>query len=465
MLDINKKVIKKNKTTRKKNKLQALRENSAGIDIGAKSHFVSVGDKNVREFSTFTADLHKIASWLLECGIETVAMESTGVYWIPLYEILEENGFEVFLVNSQHVKNAPGRKTDVLDCQWLQQLHTYGLLKNSFRPKENNLKLRSYCRQRAMLINKSSSSVLHMQKTLTLMNVQLNNIIREVTGLTGMSILRDIVKGERDPEVLAKHRDRRCKSDEKLFAKSLEGNYQDEHVFALKQAIDSYDFINEQIKECEKLIWEILHAVEEDQIKKRNGVVNPVSDITSLKIDYNIRVGRRLRRHEFPFNAESCLERVTGTKLTAIPGLGEAGALMIISEIGLDMTCWKNSKHFSSWIGLCPKNKVSGGRILSSRTRPGSARIGWILRMCACSLHNSKTALGAHLRRLKSRIGAPKAITALAHKLARILYNMLKYGGEYVEKTQIEYEERYQERRLKGLKKSASELGYTLCAT
>ncbi|SCA62377.1 hypothetical protein SCG7086_AA_00070 [Chlamydiales bacterium SCGC AG-110-P3] len=458
--------------TKLKDSLQSFRSNAAGIDIGCHSHFVAVPsatcEQSVREFSSFTDDLYKIAEWLQECGITTVAMESTSVYWIPLYEILEEKNFEVFLVNSQHVKNAPGRKTDVQDAQWLQQLHTYGLLQNSFRPKDVFLELRAFCRQRTMLIEEAASFVMRMQKALTQMNIQLNNVIRDVTGLTGMNILRDIVKGERNPKVLASHRHFRCKNSEEVIARSLQGNFRKEHVFALKQAIEMHDFYNQKIKECEMEIEKRVRSIESSVIKldpARQAIeLGECSD--ELSSHYcKTKVGKKLKKHEFSFDVETSLKKITGCELTAIPGLGESAALTIISETGVDMRHWKNSKHFASWLGLCPKNKISGGRVLNSRTRPGARRVAWILRMCATCLHHSKTALGAHLRRLKSRLGAPKAITAIAHKLAKMLYNMLKYGTKYVEEGQEQYEKRYQERRLNNLLKQARQLGLELSPT
>ena len=447
------------KDTTKIKSLQIRNPNAAGIDIGCSSHFVAVPPHTcaqpVRKFSSFTCDLHQIVTWLKECGVETVAMESTGVYWIPLYEILEANGFEVYLVNAQHVKNLPGRKTDVKDCQWLQELHTFGLLQKSFRPTDRILEIRAYMRQRGTLIQDSASFVQRMHKALTLMNVQINNVIRDITGVTGMKILRAIVAGTRDPKQLAAHRDVKCKEPLEVFESSLEGNYREEHVFALKQAIEMYDFYNGQIRQCELEIEKRLNKLESRVVD-----ATATEDTTQKPARRNTRSKtRKLRKHDFSFDVECCLKRITGVDVTAIPGVGEAAGLMMISEIGTDLHHWKNAKHFASWLGLCPRNKISGGRILQSRTRPGAKRIAWILRVCAGTLSRSKTALGAHLRRLKSRIGAPKAITAIAHKLAKMLYNMLRYGNSYVEVGQEEYEKRYKERRLKGLIRAAREMG------
>jgi len=297
-----------------------------------------------------------------------------------------------------------------------------------------------------------------MQKALTLMNVQINNVIRDITGVTGMKVLRAIVAGTRDPKKLAEYRDVRCKEPLVVFERSLQGNYREEHVFALKLAIEMYDFYNGQIRQCEREIEKRFN-----QMGSRVIDATATEDTTQKPSRRNTKPKtRKLRKHEFSFDVESCLKRVAGVDMTVLPAVGEAAALMIISEIGTDLHHWKNSKHFASWLGLCPRNKISGGKVLNSRTRPGAKRIAWILRVCAGTLHRSKTALGAHLRRLKSRLGSPKAITAIAHKLAKMLYNMLRYGNSYVEIGQEEYEKRYKERRLKGLLRAASEMGMKL---
>ena len=433
--------------------------NTAGIDIGSKSHFVAVpADRDlnpVKEFRTFTADLHNMVNWLKECNIKTVVMESTGVYWIPAFELLESNGFEVKLVNARHVKNVSAHKTDVADCQWLQQLGTFGLLKGAFRPADEILPLRAYLRQRDMLIKQAAAHVQHMQKALTQMNLHLHNVISDITGLTGMAIIRSIVVGITDPKILAKHRNERCRNSEEVIEASLVGNYRPEHLFSLKQALELYDFYTKKIWECERKI--------EEEIKKFKTKCDP-ERLSQLKKEKDIQIKKRtkLKKHEYPFDLESELVKMTGVNLTKIPGIGASTALTIISEMGLDMSRWRSAKHFASWLGVCPGNKISGGKRLSSKSKPCANRISVALRIAANTLYNSECAFGAFLRRMKGRLGSPKAITALAHKLAKLIYMMLKYGHEYVELGVEVYEARYKRRREANLRKKAEELGYEL---
>lgn len=436
--------------------LPILYPDTAGIDIGSKSHFVAVptdrDSKSVREFPSFTANLLDIVKWLKECRIKTVVMESTGVYWIPLFELLEENGFEVKLANARHVKNVSAHKTDVLDCQWLQQLGTFGLLKGAFRPENEIVKLRAYLRQRDMLIKSSSQHIQHMQKALTQMNLHLHNVISDITGVTGMNIIRNIVIGVTDPKVLATFRDERCRNPKEVIEASLVGNYREEHVFSLKQALDLYDFFMQKLEECDLQI--------QRQTKKFE------SKFDSKKINLlekkEKKSRKKLQKHEYSFNVTSELIRISGVDLTRIPSIGASTALTILSEIGLDMNRWRSAKHFASWLGLCPGNKVSGGKKLSGKTKPCANRVAIALRIAANTLYKSECAFGAYLRRMKSRLGSPKAITALAHKLAKLIYIMLKYGTEYVEKGVEFYELKYQKRREASLRKKANELGYDL---
>ncbi len=454
----------KKKTNRKGVKnlpkhLEHINKMAAGIDIGSKSHFVAVPegcDKvTVREFQSFTADLHELANWLEACGIETIAMESTGVFWIPLYELLESRGFEVKLVDARHVKNVSGRKTDVLDCQWLQQLHTYGLLGGAFRPDAQVCMLRAYLRQRSVLIKQASTDIQHMQKALSQMNVQLHNVISDITGDTGMRIIRAIVSGEHDPKILANHRDRRCKSTLKVIEKSLTGHYREEHIFALTQAVELYDVYQEKIAACDERIENQLST-----FRERKEVDNEELKERAVKRKANGR-----SKNAPLFNLKLHLVRITGVDLTAIPGIEASGALKIISEIGLDLSRWKSSKQFASWLGLCPGNKVSGGKRLSGKSKRTSNYAASALRMSASTLHRSQSALGAFFRRLKSRIGAPKATTAAAHKLAVIIFNMLKNGVEYIESGQDYYEKQYRERIIKNLSMRAKTLGFDLVAS
>jgi transposase len=439
--------------------LEHINKMAAGIDIGSKSHWVSIPEGShetcVREFKSFTADLHELANWLEQCQIETVAMESTGVYWIPLYELLESRGFEVKLVDARHVKNVSGRKTDVLDCQWIQQLHTYGLLNGAFRPNEEVCALRSYLRQRSMLVERASSHIQHMQKALSQMNIQLNNVISDITGETGMKIIRAVIGGERDPKLLAAHRNSACKNSIEVIEKSLEGNYRAEHIFALTQAVELYDFFQEKIGVCDEIIENHLSDFEE-----RKEV-----NTEELKERAVKRKGKGRSKNAPLFNLKLHLIRMTGVDLTAVPGIESISALKIISEIGLDLSRWRSSKQFASWLGLCPGNKVSGGKQLSGKSKRTSNYAASTLRMAASTLHRSQTALGAFFRRLKSRLGAPKATTAAAHKLAVIIFNMLKNGLEYIESGQHYYEEQYRERTIKNLILRAKTLGFSLIET
>jgi len=427
---------------------------AAGIDIGATSHFVAVpegvSEITVREFRTFTSDLYALADWLKQCGIQTIAMESTGVYWIPVFEILEEKGFEVKLVDARQVKNVSGRKTDVLDCQWIQQLHTYGLLNGAFRPTDQICELRSYIRQRSMLIQSASRYIQQMQKALTQMNVQLHHVIADITGDTGMKIIRAIDKGERDPAILAEHRDRRCKSSIDDIKAALTGNYRTEHLFSLKQSLELYDYFQEKIQACD------------DEIAKTMAKFSTNPNVGDTPIDQLNPSKKQVSKNSPSFNLGAELHRLTGVDLLAVPGINHVSALQIIGEIGLDMTQWKSAKQFASWLGLCPGNKVSGGKRLSGKTKPSNNRAAAALRMAAFTLYRSQTSLGAYLRRLKSQKGPMKAITATAHKLAKIIYNMLRDGVEYKEAGQTYYEEQYRGRVLRNLRKKAAELGFNL---
>jgi len=425
--------------------------NAAGIDIGSEFHFVAVpanrDERPVRRFAAFTADLEAMAKWLRECGIETVVMESTGVYWIPLFELLESQGFEVLLVDPRQLKSVPGRKTDVVDCQWLQQLHTFGLLSGAFRPAETITVLRSFLRQRAMLIDYAGQHIQHIQKALQQMNIKLEKVLSDVTGVTGLRILDAILSGERDPEKLAKLRDKRCKNDVPTIAKALQGNWREEHLFALRQALALYRTYHAQIIECDAQI--VLHL--NSMSDRSNGTTLP---------DQRRRTGRH--RNQPMFDVRTALHRVTGIDLTRIDGIDEHTALKLISEIGTDMTRWRTVKHFTSWMGLCPGNKRSGGKNLSGKTKPCANRAAKVLRLAAYGLHHSQSALGAYLRRMKARLGPPKAITATAHKIARMVYFALKNGMEYVDKGAQWYEDQFRARLLRSLESRALKLGYVL---
>lgn len=456
-----KKITKSPKT--KPAQLTLLNPKCAGIDIGAREIFVCIAksssEQEVRSFPTFTADLRHMVHWLQENGVESVAMESTGVYWISLYEMLDEAGFETLLVNARFFKSVPGRKTDVQDCQWIQQLHSYGLLRGSFRPSNEIVELRSYVRQRSRLFESAGTLVQLMHKALTQMNIQLNHVISDITGVTGLNIIRAILKGDRNPQALADLSVNGCRKKKDLIAKALEGNYRKEHVFALEQAYEAYEFFHKQIQQCEKAIEEVLTLV---AIKSPS----PLSEMQSSKTppSKGKRCAKKTEANRSPycFNAPEKIKKITIADLTTIPGIDANTAMKILSEIGTDMSQWHNAKAFASWLGLCPGNKVSGGKILSSKTKPSNNRAAQALRMAASTLYRSKTAIGAFFRRVRARLGAPKAITAAAHKLARILYRMLTEGSSYREAGENYYEQQYQARVLANLTKRAEEFGYVL---
>jgi transposase len=425
---------------------------AAGIDVGAFTHYVAVpeglDDRPVRSFPSFTADLNQMADWLVQIGVQSVVMESTGVYWIPVFELLEERGLEVLLVNARHVKNVSGRKSDVSDCQWLQQLHTYGLLQGAFRPPEQVCALRAYLRQRESLIRYASSHVQHMQKALRQMNLLLENVVSDITGKTGMLIIRAIVAGERDATKLAQHRDHRCKRSAEAIAKSLEGHFREEHLFALSQAVELYDIYQDKLRACDQAI--------ERQLNTFDAQAEP-ADLPPPK-------DKRKQGNALAFDVRTQLYRITGVDLTRIDGIDETTALKILAETGTDMSRWKTEKHFASWLGLSPGNKISGGKVLNTKTKPSANRAATALRMAAFTLANSKSALGAFYRRQRSRLGAPKAITATAHKLARLIYHLLSSSTDYVDQGQDYYERQYRERVLGNLRKRAAQLGFDLVA-
>jgi len=430
--------------------LSHINPNAAGIDVGGSSHYVAVpedrDDQPVREFAAFTGDLYQMADWLQACGVETVAMESTGVYWIPVFQVLEERGFDVKLVDARQLKRVPGRKTDVADCQWLQQLHSFGLLAGAFRPDDQICVLRSYMRQRAMLVSGASQHVQHMQKALVQMNLQLQHVITDVTGATGMRIIRAILAGERNPDRLAALRDPNCKNPVTIIAKALHGDWRAEHLFALQQAVELVETYQAKIAACDERIRTHLQTFED----RSQGQLPPK--------------GRRPRpdRHDLAFDATAELYRMTGVDLTAVAGLEAHTVLKVLSETGLDMTRWRTSKQFGSWLGLAPNNRVSGGKVLGRRTTPNANRAAAALRVAAQTLHHSRSASGAFLRRMAAQLGMPKAISATAYQLARIIYNMLRFGTAFIERGQDYYEQRYRQRVLHNLTRRAKELGYSL---
>jgi transposase len=446
---------KKQKAIRVNEDMPVMNANAAGIDVGSKEIWVSIpperDEEPIRKYETFTADLYGMAEWLKQRGIQSVAMESTGVYWIPAFEILEKRGIHVVLVNARHVKNVSGRKSDWLDCQWLRMLHTFGLLASSFRPAAEIAVLRSYLRHRQMLIESAAAHIQDMQKALTQMNVQLSNVIADITGTTGMRIIRAILKGERDGQRLAAMRDSRTKNDEKTIAKALEGTYEPQHLFALKQAVELFDFYQQQRTACDH---EIAHYLK--QLESRVDV-----DQHPLK---PARFQKKNRRNTPAFDCRQEAYRISGVDLTQIDGISESSALTILAEIGTDMSRWKTEKHFASWLSLCPNNKITGGKVFQRHTRQSSNRVHDVLCVCAQTLLNSRSALGAFARRMRSRLGTQKAIVATAHKLALMIYRLMRFGKAYVDIGQDAYEDRYKQRKLKTLTRTAKEFGFQLVA-
>jgi len=437
--------------TRVRRRLTIVNEDAAGLDVGATFHVVAIpGDRDaepVRTFQSFTADLHALADWLQSVGIRTIAMESTGVYWIPVYEILEQRGFEVLLVNARDTRNVPGRKTDVNDAQWLQQLHQHGLLRGSFRPRPDVARLRAYLRHRERLLDYAASHIQHMQKALMQMNVQLHHVVTDITGVTGMNILRAIVAGNHDPAALAEFRDRRCKASQATIAAALTGNYREEHLFALRQSLELYDFHRRQIEECDAQIEATLTQLNID----REAPAQPLPTVR-----------HQGGPNEPRFEVRSALYTLLGADLSQVHGFGPYTVLRLVGECGDDMTKWPTAKHFTSWLCLAPGNKISGGRVLSAKTRRSANRASALLRIAAVNVGRTHTALGAFYRRLASRIGKAKAVTATARKLAVLFYNSLRFGMRYVDPGQASYEERYQTRVLANLTRRAKQLGYAL---
>lgn len=433
--------------------LARITPHAAGIDCGSAAHFVAVppdrDETPVRSFATFTGDLHRLADWLTACRVTSVAMEATGVYWIPIYEILEARGFTVLLVNARHVKNVPGRKSDVSDCEWLRDLHTVGLLRGSFRPTDRIVALRAYLRHRETLIQGAGTYVQRMQKALVQMNIQLPLVVSDITGVTGLRILRDIVAGRTDPHTLAQHRDHRCRASEADIVAALTGHYRPEHLFGLRQNLEAYDHTQQLLAACDAAIEAHLQTLATDAQRALAPLPSP-------------RVRQKPRRNEPGFDVRALLHPLSGVDLSQLDGIGPYTALRLIAEIGTDMTRWPTDKHFTSWLTLAPKNKGSGGRLLSSRTQPSANRAAAILRLAAMTLGRTQTALGAFYRRLAYRVGKAKAITATARKLAILVYHTLRGGFVYQDPGAAAYDARDRARVLRRLRHRAEHLGFTL---
>jgi transposase len=451
------------RTSQRVEDLTVRQQHAAGVDVHAAVPFVAVAPADmpagfinpdvrlpagVRKFGTNTADLEAIAVWLKECGVTAVAMESTGVYWIPLYELLASRGFDVILVDPRQTKHAPGRpKSDVLDCQWIRRLHSYGLLTASFRPADDIVVWRGYQRQREMLIRYAAQHVQHMQKALEEMNVKLTEVVSDSVGQTGLKIIKDIVRGVRDPLQLARHRHERCRASEAEIAAALHGTWREEHLFALEQAVQMYEFYLRQLGACEKRIEACLGRFAD----KSGGAKLPPRTKQ-----------QKPRRYEPKFGARALLFRMSGIDLTPIEGISETTALVILSEIGLDLSRFPTEKNFVSWLGLCPQHRGSAGHIFSRRVRRGANRAARALRMAAQGCHHAKNALGAFYRRIQARCGGAKAVVATARKIAERVYRLLKYGQEYVRQAEQAYQEAYRLRTLKAMARKAESLGYKL---
>ncbi|CAG9183821.1 IS110 family transposase ISCARN20 [Cupriavidus laharis] len=399
----------------------------------------------MREFGAMTDDLNAMADWLIACGVDAVALESTGVYWIPVYEVLEQRGLKVWLVDARQMKYVPGRKSDVQDCQWLQRLMSLGLLRAAWRPDGEVCVVRAVARQREVLLTEQASWVQRMQKALVQMNIQLTEVLSDVMGMTGQAIICAIVAGERDPKVLARHRHSRVKASAEEVARALTGNWREEHLFVLAQALAMYDHIARHLAECEAKLQALLGKLGQCQI-----------DLGKAP-----RAGSKLRAK---YDVRQVMANWAGVDLTRINGLGATAVLKILSEIGTDLSRFANVKHFCSWLGLCPGTKISGGKVLSARTRRSTNRVRQALKLAAMSLSRNDSALGAFYRRLCARMDKPRANTAVAHKLARMVYFMLTRGEAFVDQGQQRYEEQQRERSIAALKRRAAALGFQIHA-
>jgi transposase len=457
------------KTIRPAAKMPVIHPHAAGIDVGSVEHFVCVpqdavpeGESAVRSFGGFSGELDKLVEWLQSCGVKTAAMESTGVFWIPLAQKLEDAGIEVVLVNARHLRQVPGRKTDVKDCQWLQQLHSYGLLQGSFRPGQDICYVRSLMRHRQNLTQSCGREVLHMQKALQQMNVHLHHVVSDLDGETGLRILDAILAGERDPAKLVQLRDALChKSTPEQMVAALQGDWRPEHLFVLRQALETYRHLLEQLRVCDLEVQEaltkVILPVEEEPMETAPANPPACPKPRKKKRFHHRKAGTGLRQ-----DLSGELARICGVDLTQVTGLNVLGVLIIISEIGLDMTRWRDGKAFSSWLGLCPGNKISGGKVLSSHTAHVVNRVAILLRTVAPAVGRSDTWLGSFHRRMRARLGPAGANTATAHKLATLIYHLLQYKEEYIDVDRVLYEEKIRGKRLARLRKQAGELGFEL---
>jgi transposase len=446
--------MSKRKAAPKWDQMPIVHPHAAGLDIGAAEIWACVPSARdpepVRCFPTFTPDLHRLADWLVACGVDTVAMESTGVYWIPVYEILAARGIKVWLVNAHHIKHVPGRKSDILDCQWIQKLHMLGLLTASFRPDAEMVALRTLLRHRAMLLEHRAPHILHMQKALQHMNLLLHQVLSDVTGETGLQIIRAIVAGQHDPVQLARLRNPNCKSSEDEIAKALTGNYAPEHLFTLTQALALFDFYTQQVAACDAELERRYAAM-----KPRWDGPDELPDVPPVKKDSR-------SKNQPAFNVRAHLLRLTGVDLVGVMGLSASTAQTILSEIGTDMSRWLSEKHFASWLGLAPHHEISGGKILRNSTLKVKNRAAQAFRQAAQSVARGHSALGAYYRRQRARLGEAQAIVATAHKIARTVYHLLKHREAFITESAADYEARLQQRELAQLKRKAAKLGMSL---
>ncbi len=446
--------------------LPAVNAHAGGIDVGSTEHYVCVpedavpeGQSSVHSFSGFTSGLDKLVEWLQLCGVTTIAMESTGVFWIPLAQKLEAAKIEVVLVNARHLKHVPGRKTDMKDCQWLQQLHAYGLLNGSFRPAQDICALRSLMRHRENLTQSCGREVQHMQQALQQMNVHLHHAVSDLVGETGLRILEAILAGERDPKKLVTWRDSQCsKTTAQELEEALRGDWREEHLFVLRQALETYRHLLQQMSVCDQQVEKALAAVvipvreeREEPAPKNPAAKEPAS---KKKRFHHRKTGTCLKR-----DLTDELKRVCGVDLTQVVGLNVLSVLIILSEIGLDMNRWRSAKAFCSWLGLCPGNKISGGRVLDSRTAHVINRVAILLRTVGPSVGRTDSWLGIFHRRMRARLGPAGANTATARKLACMIYHLLKYKEAYIDVDHLIFMEKIRKTRISRLRKQAEELG------
>ena len=449
---------KSSKQKKSVHSIKTIQPDAAGIDLGSREHWVAGppledNTPNVQRFGTTTPELLRLADWLKEQGVKTVAMESTGVYWIPLFEILDSRGFEVILANARHVSHVPGRKTDMLDCQWLQLLHACGLLKGSFRPSDEICRLRALLRERNSMIDQRSDWVRRMQKSLDQMNIRVHHAVSDITGVTGMAIIRAIIDGERDPRTLAKLRDRRCRKSEKQIAEELTGNWRPEHLFNLRQALKMYDQICELVTEYDTEILAYITTLQ-TCIDQDESALPPIPKSKTREI---------AKKGQAPMR--QALYQLTGFDLTTIDGIGVDTAAEVISELGFDYSAFPTEAHYVSYLRLAPNLSISAGKKVPSKLKgTTTSRVAKALRLAALSLRKSKTALGAYYRRISRRKGASVAVFATARKLAQIIYRLVCYGQAYVDIGAKAYEAQFNDRRLKYYTKALNDMGYKVKA-